>query len=160
MPLKSRITSVVLSALASVAVLLGLAAPAQAYESAAVVAVHVRADLSQSNMLVSFEDEATLTVTQDYVCEGCTWGEGTNRYVFSEPQRMWVNAGWCSGDRTIIRDLNTNQILTTSPWRYLSTKYTNGLSVRLNHGGYSNPSNRVTFEIYMVPDGVAGCDAL
>ena len=59
------------------------------------VRVTVNKIRSESNMLVSFESKISGQIFQVYVCEGCVYGEGGYSYTYAEPQRVWINAGWC-----------------------------------------------------------------
>lgn len=154
----------IITLLAALAVAVGLAVAgpagtAQAAVSAGYVGVNVRADLSQSNMLFSFEYEQDHSISQTIVCEGCYYGEGGNVLIFSEPQRMWTNAGWCSGYRYLITDTRYN-FTTTTGWWYQRGGY-NGVSTYVNPkpNFVSNvPEHDIyTIEAYLVPVGVAGC---
>lgn len=162
--IKKLVRRVVAPLLVLTAILLGVPGQAQAYTVAADAFVTVRSDLTQSNMLFSFENTYTGTIYQNYVNPGilnCR-GEGNNNVVpsgcndnTSEPRNMWVNPHWCSGHRTLIYDLNTGQH-TTSVWAYYQGGAT-GKSINVA-AGFGAPANQVwKIEAYLVPNGVAGC---
>ncbi|TQN41615.1 hypothetical protein FHU33_0986 [Blastococcus colisei] len=160
--MKNRITAL----LVALGVALGLtvagpAGTAQAVQNSGLVGVHVRADLSQSNMLFSFQDQTGDPLHQTYVCEGCYYGEAGDVLISSEPQQMWTNPGWCSGYRYVIYDTRFDpEAVSTSAWWYVRGGY-NGVSTHVNPrpNWVSDVPSYNIYEIqaYLVPVGVAGC---
>ena len=93
---------------------------------------------SVSNMLVSFESKISGQIFQVYVCEGCVYGEGGYSYTYAEPQRVWINAGWCG-----------------SIWRNGVGNYyrggSTGLSVPIHPGRYATGVYSFSADLYYCP---------
>lgn len=147
------------------------APPASAQLNWAHQFVYVVPSLSQSNILVSFEGDGA--PRQDYIDEGECAGEiGSLSNVASvcntvsnslrEPVNVWTNPHWCSGVRYVVYNSGT---YTYGAWHYFSGGSA-GLSVNVDNQAYdagssaTNPNyNYIRTEIYLVPNGSAGCVA-
>ena len=134
---KIHINRVALILFAVVALVFGIQAPASAATSPGHVYVWVNPSLSQSNILFSFENSYTGYISQDIIDEDQCAGEtgelpGNCAWNTSEPQRMWVNPGWCGGTRVHVYNENTNT-MSTNPWNWHIGGST-GKSVWINPG--------------------------
>jgi hypothetical protein len=151
--MKHRLLTILLTVLTFVVLVPG---QAQAYPNHGAVSFTVRADLSQSNMLASFQSPTQ--TAQVYVPEGAVYGEsGTNLRAY-EPLRLWTNGGWCSGWR-YSKYHDVNQQVTYGPWNYVRGG-SSGVSTLINPDGTSYEvfdADSVTVQAYLVPRGVAGC---